>query len=75
MCCYPAIYTHGSLLLAAGRAPGFESTFHTRPLACLPACLQALAPLVRRFEALRGRLLENDHAAKGRLDAAADQLR
>lgn len=37
--------------------------------------LQVLAPLVRRFQALRLRLLENDKAAKHRLDAAAGHLK
>lgn len=36
---------------------------------------QVLAPLVRRFIQLRHRLLENDRAAKHRLDVAAEQLR
>ncbi|PRW45646.1 OTU domain-containing protein isoform X1 [Chlorella sorokiniana] len=35
---------------------------------------QVLAPLVRRFMALRARLLDNDRAAKKRLDLAAEQL-
>ncbi len=35
---------------------------------------QVLAPLVRRFQELRRHLLENDRAAKGRLDSAAEQL-
>lgn len=38
-----------------------------------PTC-QVLAPLVRRFQALRARLIDNDRAAKHRLDAAAEQL-
>ncbi|PSC68966.1 OTU domain-containing protein isoform X1 [Micractinium conductrix] len=37
--------------------------------------VKVLAPLVRRFQQLRHRLLESDYAAKTRLDAAAEQLR
>ena len=44
----------------------------THPASCP---LQVLAPLVRRFMALRTRLLDNDRAAKKRLDLAAEQLK
>ncbi len=40
-----------------------------------PHLKQVLAPLVRRFMALRTRLLDNDRAAKHRLDLAAHQLK
>lgn len=36
---------------------------------------QVLAPLVRRFQALRARLIHNDLASKHRLDTAAGQLK
>lgn len=40
-----------------------------------PHLKQVLAPLVRRFMALRTRLLDSDRAAKHRLDLAAHQLK
>lgn len=43
------------------------------PLLLLP--LQVLAPLVRRLMALRTRLLDNDRAAKKRLDLAVEHLK
>ena len=36
---------------------------------------QVLAPLLRRFMSLRTRLLDNDRAAKKRLDLAAEHLK
>lgn len=40
-----------------------------------PSNPQVLAPLLRRFMALRTRLLDNDRTAKKRLDLAAEHLK
>lgn len=54
-----------------------QSTAGGQPLSPNPLLLplQVLAPLVRRLMALRTRLLDNDRAAKKRLDLAAEHLK
>ncbi|KAL4443970.1 hypothetical protein ABPG75_011707 [Micractinium tetrahymenae] len=62
---------------AAGGLAAFAVTMwqqFTANCRSFPSSSQVLAPLVRRFQELRRHLLENDRAAKQRLDAAAGQL-